>query len=81
MELTQESTPALLAQILGELRKQRVGDDLWGAEEIADFLKIGKKSVQSHILGSDGFPENITLPSGGRRWLAKEVKAWAIKRR
>ncbi len=78
---TQEISQGLAA-ILAELKKQRhADDDLWSTEEIADFLKLSKQSVQAHILGKGGFPEAIILPSNGRRWIAKEVKSWAVKRR
>lgn len=83
MELAQEQeiSQGLLA-ILSELKKKRSMDgELWCADEIADFLKLSKQGVQSHILGKDGFPEPIILPSNGRRWVAKEVRAWAMKRR
>lgn len=75
-------TTALLTGILEELRRQRVqDDDLWEAEQIADYMKLSKKSVQNGVLSASGFPSSVVLPTGGRRWVAKEVKAWALRRR
>lgn len=72
----------LLTRILAELQRQHAqDDDLWEAEQIAGYLKLKKHSVQSHVLNSAGFPSSVTLPTGGRRWVAKEIKAWALRRR
>lgn len=76
------ATEVLLAEILGELKRGREQDgDLWEAEHIADHMKLSKKSVQNKVLKMPGFPSSIVLPTGGRRWVAKEVKAWALRRR
>lgn len=81
-EQTQEGIYNIVAEILNELRRQRSQeDDLWEANEIANHLKLSKKSVQNDVLKSAGFPSSIVLPTGGRRWVAKEIKAWAMKRR
>lgn len=73
---------ALLTDILAELRRQRAQEDeLWEAEQIAEYMKLGKNSVQSHVLNSAGFPSPVMLPTGGRRWVAKEIKAWSLRRR
>lgn len=77
-----DGTKDILFAILGELRGQRAqDDDLWEAEQIANYMKLSKKSVQNGILKTSGFPSCIVLPTGGRRWVAKEVKAWAMRRR
>lgn len=70
----------LLSEILGELRRQHNADDMWTADEIADFLKLSKKTVQNRILDDKTFPRSRTLPTGGRRWVAKEVIEWVKKR-
>lgn len=76
------TTEALLVDILVELRRHYAqDDDLWEAEQIAVYLKLGKGSVQNKILKSPGFPTSLVLPTGGRRWVAKEIKAWAMKNR
>lgn len=72
----------LLVRILAELQRQHAqDDDLWEAQQIAEHMKLGKGSVQSHVLSSPGFPTPVMLPTGGRRWVAKEVKAWLLRRR
>jgi predicted DNA-binding transcriptional regulator AlpA len=62
-------------------RLDRTSSDLWDAEDIAIYLRLSKKTVQNHVLEKDGFPRAITLTTGGRRWLAKEVKAWVLRHR
>lgn len=75
-------TETLLTEILNELRKQRAQEeDLWGAEEIACYLKLKRQSVHNGVLKAKGFPSSVVLPTGGRRWVAKEVKAWMLRRR
>lgn len=71
-----------LSAILTELKKQKsMTDDLWAADEIADYMKLSKKSVQNKVLDEPTFPKSIPLPTGGRRWLAKEIRKWVEKRR
>lgn len=78
---TQEISQGLAA-ILDELRRQRsLTDDVWTADEIADYMKLSKKSVQNTVLGDKTFPVSVPLPTGGRRWLSKEVREWFKKRR
>lgn len=71
----------LLGDILKELRIQNSQSaELWGPEEIGNLIKLGKGTVQNKILNTPSFPTSIVLPTGGRRWVAKEVKAWALRR-
>lgn len=75
-------TNDLLSGILSELRRQSAKDsDLWEIGEVADYLRLKKKSIYNSILKSESFPKPIILPSDGRRWVAKEVKAWALNQR
>lgn len=76
------TTEALLVDILVELRRHYAqDDDLWEAEQIAAYMKLKKKSVQTAVLPTPGFPTPIIVPTGGRRWVAKEIKAWVMKNR
>lgn len=78
----QPITNTLLQGILDELRRSRF-DDIWTAHEIADYLKTSLGSVQARVVTHPTFPAPIRLPTtkngGTRRWIAKEVKAWALK--
>lgn len=71
-----------ISAILDELHKRRAMDnDLWSLDEVADYMKLSKKSLHnSKIVEEKTFPRNVILPTGGRRWMAKEVKEW-VKRR
>lgn len=62
-------------------RLGRTDDEPWRADEIADYMKLSKKTVQNDILTDRTFPKPTFLPTGGRRWTAGEVKAWYKKRR
>lgn len=77
-----DPTLSMLNDILHELRRQGAqDDDLWDTESIAIYMKLGKGAVHNKILKASGFPSAVVLPSGGRRWVAKEVKAWIIRHR
>lgn len=65
-----------LTAILGELRRQRVPDDAWTAEDIADYVKLEKSTVQGQLIKAPGFPTPRRLPTGGKRWDSREVRTW-----
>lgn len=59
-------------------------DDLWDAGDIARHTRLTKASVQSTLIRKEGFPRAVRLQTtknglGGRRWVAKEVKAWLLR--
>jgi predicted DNA-binding transcriptional regulator AlpA len=56
-------------------------NELWDAEDIATYVRLSKKSVQNHMLDMPGFPRPVVLPTGGRRWVASEIKAWVLRHR
>lgn len=60
---------------------KRHSSALWDTQMVADALGLSKASVQQKVVNSPGFPAPRILPTGGRRWLAKEVMAWIEKRR
>lgn len=56
--------------------------DLWGAAEIARYLKCARNKVAQRFCSLPDFPRPIRLPNaeGGRahpRWRARDVIAWA----
>lgn len=80
------TTEKLLAEILREIKRNQLPHtELWKADEIAQFLKLSKASVQSRTLRRPDFPRPVRIPSenglGGKRWYAREVKAWLQKNR
>lgn len=80
---TETEAQTILHSIETLMRRQ--SDDLWGAEEIASYLKLSKSSVQCRILILPNFPPPVQLPSGEKRgtkrWVAKEVIAWVLRHR
>lgn len=59
-------------------------EELWRAEEIANYLKVSKKTVQNRVLKADSFPPPRLLGFSGnskpvKRWVPKEVMAWATR--
>lgn len=80
-----ELPPELMQSIQHDIRSflRQQSDELWRAEEIAGYLKLGKKSVQNRILSLPTFPPPVFLPTGEKtkRWVSKEVRAWALKHR
>lgn len=79
ISLNEAQMPVLLSSLHEIMRKQ--ADDLWGAEEIAAYIKLSKKSVRNRFLHKPGFPAPVELPGGCQRWVAKEVRAWALRHR
>ncbi len=60
-----------------------INDELWRADEIADYLKVSKKTVQNRVLKSATFPPAILLDFGNKnpvkRWVPKQVITWATR--
>ena len=70
--------------VLDAIKTQRKEDDsLWSADKSADYLGFKKTYVQQAIITHPAFPKPVTLPTGelrgSRRWIPKEVKAWALR--
>lgn len=72
-----------MGDILHELRRQRVKDDLWTVDDIASYLSLRKSTVQQRVLGKNGFPSPRLLPTteegGSQRWEPEEVRQWYKK--
>jgi hypothetical protein len=56
--------------------------DLWGAKQIAAYLKVSPRHVLERYTLLPGFPTPIRLPSatgkrGNPRWKACEIISWA----
>lgn len=59
-------------------------EELWRADEIADYLHVSKKTVQNRVVTSPTFPPARLLDFAGnsrpvRRWVAREVMKWATR--
>lgn len=84
MQTDQELQP-ILSAILIELRRQRVPDDLWTADDIASYCKKSKSTVQQRLLTKAGFPRPVALPTtdrnGAKLWYADEVRSWVKSHR
>ncbi|WP_321389318.1 hypothetical protein [Emcibacter sp.] len=75
---------AILKKILEEVEKQNINQaELWDLGDLARYLKMSKSYIQHCIIGKNGFPPPIVLPTtekkGAKRWKSKEVKDWANK--
>ena len=57
-------------------------DALWTIEDVAAFFRL-ERTAADHIIGVEGFPAPIILPSRGKgarppkRWDPTEVRAFA----
>ncbi|MEX1197836.1 MAG: hypothetical protein WEB57_08265 [Pseudohongiellaceae bacterium] len=69
----------MIEELLRELRQVNKRE-LWDAQDIADYLKLAKSTVKSHIVCKPDFPKAIKINSV-RRWEPEEVIAWARKHR
>ena len=76
----------LLLEILNELRSLHSDNaEIWTVDDIANYVRLSRSSVQSRIICRKDFPRAIRIPTdsgmGGRRWYSKEVKHWASRNR
>lgn len=63
-------------------------EELWDSDQCAAYLRIGNRdSFTQHTASLPSFPDRIELPSsrsckrGNLRWVAAEVKEWALLHR
>ena len=77
---------AVLERIEQALKTTAVPLDqaLWSAEEVANYLKVAERTISESYALRRGFPAAIVLSQGKgrahRRWKAKEIIAWAVRR-
>lgn len=80
-EQPQEVT-ALLSAMLTEMKRSRVPDDLWTLDDVAVYLKKSRRTVE-RVVADKQFPRRLRLPTSSSGsdplWVAKEVRAWALK--
>lgn len=69
------------AERLLERLMRQADDALWNCDDIATFTSLAKTIVQTKIICARGFPRAVIIPSGGRRWVAKEVKDFLKRQR
>ena len=67
-------------ELIEIIRRQSIPDRLWDAQDVADYPKLAKSTVQSHILCKPDFPKAIRI-NGTRRWEPQEIKTWAKSNR
>lgn len=82
MEQAQQPASVTLADVWSELQRlRRQTDDLWSADEIADYVRRDRKTVLNHYVKRPDFPAPCQLSGRNRLWASKEVRAWALKQR
>lgn len=54
---------------------------IWSPDDVAEYLRVAKRTVVEHYSKQPDFPKAIQLPSKGKngqlRWKAAEVIKWA----
>lgn len=82
------TTDQLLADILAELRRQRqptsLDAALWDADDVAAYLRVERRYVLERLAIRPDWPAAIRLTDTGKgsaRWRAREVIAWAQRRK
>lgn len=74
---TQE-TASTVAMILTELQRQAVPDKLWDKSEVGNYLGVSANTLNKFM---HQLPNPVILPTGGRRWIPKQIREWAERRR
>lgn len=81
----QASLLAALQDLVAQLKRPQVPaeDQLWTAEDIADYLKLSTDSTERRVVTRPDFPAPLqpcdTGPRAAKRWFAVDVRAWARK--
>lgn len=76
---------ARLDEIAATLARPQIPDSrtLWTAEQVADYLGVGKRQVAERYSFEPGFPKAVRLPGSARRWVKSEILAlpdkWRVK--
>lgn len=79
----QASLLAALQDLVAQLKRPQVPaeDQLWTAEDIADYLKLASDTTERRVVTRPDFPVPLQpCPTGKRaakRWFAAEVINWA----
>ncbi|OBS07921.1 helix-turn-helix transcriptional regulator [Acidihalobacter prosperus] len=91
-ESTNVDIQALAAAVAGLIEPRvPLRIDLWGPDEVAAYLKVGRRQVAERYAALPGFPAPIRIPPaqtkaataqtgkprGLLRWKAVEIIAWA----
>lgn len=53
------------------------GDSLWDISEVAAFLSVSVRSARRYVNRPD-FPRRIELGARTHRWVASQVRKWAL---
>lgn len=76
---------AALQDLVAQLKRPQVPaeDQLWTAEDIADYLKLATDTTERRVVTRPDFPAPLqpcdTGPRAAKRWFAIDVRAWARK--
>ena len=54
---------------------------LWTADDIADYLQVGARTVSEKYAPRPDFPRALRPGGGYPRWLAHEITDWATSAR
>jgi hypothetical protein len=82
-----EDLLATLRTLVTELRSPKVSidDELWTADDIAQYLKLAQYTVERRVVVQPGFPTPFQPCATGakavKRWFAGEVIKWARQNR
>ncbi|MBB2930989.1 hypothetical protein [Paraburkholderia silvatlantica] len=71
-------------QLINTIEKQRFKPEetLWSSEQIACWLGLSKKTVETRVITRPGFPaalRPVESMQAHRRWFAGDVLDWARK--
>lgn len=81
----QASLLAALQDLVAQLKRPQVPaeDQLWTAEDIADYLKLATDTTERRVVTRPDFPAPLQPCDTGRRaakrWFAVDVRSWARK--
>lgn len=69
---------------LEQRKPKKLEETLWTVDEIANWLKLSKVTVELRVVTRPGFPaalRPVDTKQAQRRWFASDVVMWARKHR
>ena len=71
---------ALVEALRDAVPRVPLNQALWSADDVADYLRVSRRTVTERYACRPDFPEPIRLPSDGKRghlrWRARDVIKW-----
>jgi predicted DNA-binding transcriptional regulator AlpA len=66
---------------MGERVRHPVPDEVWTAEQVAEYFKVTERTLRDWRDRDATFPQPLDLPGRALRWYVDDVVAWTLSLR